>query len=86
MNSAGTFIANKGFTGVAHLPGSGIYLLSTPHLPLNLNNIGVLITQSGLVDGSSTYLILPGQVIVRTFDQGGTLTDRTFTVVVYDLT
>jgi hypothetical protein len=86
VNSTGDFIGQQGFTGIAHVPGSGVYTLATSNLPTILNNTAVVITQAGLVDGSSTWLILPGQVIVRTFDQAGTLVDRIFTVVVYDMT
>ncbi len=83
VNSTGTLIANKGFTAIAHVPGSGIYTLTAATFPTNPNDVAVVITQAGLADGASTWLALPGQIIVRTFNTAGAAADLNFTAFVH---
>jgi hypothetical protein len=60
-------------------------MLANP--PVDLNNLAVLVTQGGLVDGSAAWLAgVPNHVIVRMFDGAGVLVDRGFSVAVFDLT
>ena len=69
------------------MAASGIYDLMLANPPGDLNNLAVVVTQLGLVDGSSTWLAnTPNHVIVRTFDTAGALVDRSFSVNVFDLT
>ena len=83
----GTFISQRGFTGIVHVPASGLYVLTLANPPADLNNLVVEVTQGGTVAGQEAASFgLPDLINVRTFDAAGVLTDRIFMITVYDLT
>jgi hypothetical protein len=72
----------KGFTGViAHVPGSGIYDLGAVSVPSGFAVEVSLVNGPGMISWATSG----SNIIVQTFDATGTPTDRTFSIVVYDL-
>jgi len=90
--SPGFFVTQTGFAGIAHDPGTGVYTLQLASPPPNLS-AGLVITALQIspapgVAGqiTNTALTAPDLIEITTYDATGVPTDRSFYIVVYDLT
>ena len=89
VSLAGTFVNQRGFTGVInHVPGSGVYDLFLSSPPPSLNDLVVEATIARFASsGQITVAFSPPNVIeVNTFNGAGVAADQTFMIDVFDLT
>lgn len=90
----GFFAAQNGFTGMAaaHVPGTGVYVLTLTNPPPNLGSLVITATPIhpapgvGVAGQITAGVIVPNQIEIITYNAAGVPTDRSFYVVVHDLT
>lgn len=88
--SNGGVLIEKGVTSVAH-PGTGLFLITLTNPPANMANVAIIALPFAPSLGVSGQIVVnsvtnPNQFEIATFDATGTAADRSFSVVVYDLT
>jgi len=88
--STGGLSASKGISGITH-PGTGLYQLTLTHPPASMGNAAIValpFAPSGDVSGQVVInsTTNPNLFEIATFDATGAPADRSFSVVVYDLT
>lgn len=88
--SDGGVEAEIGVTSVTH-PGTGLFLVTLTNPPANMANAAIVATQFAPTPGTAGQIMVnsvtnPNQFEIATYDATGTASDRSFSVVVYDLT
>jgi hypothetical protein len=88
--SNGGILISTGIVGVTH-PSTGLYQIELMNPPVFLANVAVIATAfcpalgvAGNVNVNAETL--PNLIEMATFDAAGALSDRSFSVVFYDLT
>jgi hypothetical protein len=88
--SAGGTVIEKGITSAVH-SGTGLYTITLTNPPADMANVAIVALPFAPSLGVSGQIIInsvtnPNQIEIATFDATGTAADRSFSLVVYDLT
>jgi hypothetical protein len=89
ISDGGTVVSN-GIATITH-PGTGLYQFTLTNPPTNMANAGIVALQFAPSLGISGQITInsvtnPNAFEIATFDATGTAADRSFSLIVYDLT